>query len=82
MEIIEKIYGVKSIVTEMNYFRFEFQGDERVQDKGMMKREALLFAAIKLWKDFGMKRQLSLTDFANLLTKLTLNKIYSISFTK
>lgn len=42
MEIIEKIYGVKSIVTEMNYFRFEFQGDERVQDKGMMKRSSFI----------------------------------------
>ena len=41
METIEHVYDFKSIVTEKNYFRFEFHDGENIQDKGSTKIEAL-----------------------------------------
>lgn len=41
MQIIEEVYEVKSIITERNYYRFEFQNKDRIQDKGSMKIDAL-----------------------------------------
>ena len=41
MQIIERVYNLKSIITENNYYRFEFHKEENIQDKGATKIEAL-----------------------------------------
>lgn len=51
MEIIERIYNVKSIVTENNYFRFEFH-DGNIQDKGVTKIDALYSCCYKTLKKY------------------------------
>lgn len=41
MQIIERVYTLQSIITENNYYRFEFLNSENIQDKGATKIEAL-----------------------------------------
>lgn len=54
MLIIEEVYNVKSIITEKNYYRFEFQNNKRIQDKGSTKIDALFSCCYrtleKYWK--------------------------------
>lgn len=55
LETIERIYDVKSIITERNYFRIEFHDNQNVQDKGSTKIEALFGCCYqileKYWKE-------------------------------
>ncbi len=55
MQIIERVYKLKSIITEENYFRFEFRDDENIQDKGATKIDALYSCCYqtlrKYWKE-------------------------------
>ncbi|MBS1775986.1 MAG: hypothetical protein IPK18_00520 [Sphingobacteriales bacterium] len=41
MQIIERTYNLKAIITENNYYRFEFHNAENIQDKGATKIDAL-----------------------------------------
>jgi CRISPR/Cas system CSM-associated protein Csm2 small subunit len=55
MQIIERVYNLKSIITEDNYYRFEFHNNDNIQDKGVTKIEALYSCCYqtlkKYWND-------------------------------
>ena len=52
MTIVEKVYDVKSIITERNYFRFEFHNDQNIQDKGETKIDALFSCCYQTLKKY------------------------------
>lgn len=52
MQIIERVYNLKSIVTEDNYYRFEFHNDENIQDKGPTKIDALFSCCYQTIKKY------------------------------
>ena len=54
--IIEKVYNVQSIVTEDNYFRFELTNDERIQDKGSTKIEALFSCCYQVLEKYNIEK--------------------------
>lgn len=52
MQIVERVYDLKSIITENNYCRFEFLNDENIQDKGATKIEALFSCCYQTLKKY------------------------------
>lgn len=52
MQIIERVYNLKSIITEKNYYRFEFLNSENIQDKGATKIEALFSCCYQTLKKY------------------------------
>ncbi len=52
MQVIERVYNLKSIITESNYYRFEFLNDENIQDKGATKIEALFSCCYQTLKKY------------------------------
>lgn len=52
MQIIERTYNLKSIITENNYYRFEFHDAENIQDKGATKIDALFSCCYQTLKRY------------------------------
>lgn len=61
-QMIENVYNVKSIVTEDNYFRFEFNNNENIQDKGETKIEALFGCCYKTLKKYWNEKAPNLNN--------------------
>lgn len=55
MQIVERVYNLKSIITESNYYKFEFHNDENIQDKGATKIEALFSCCYQTLKKYWKK---------------------------
>lgn len=55
MQIIERVYNLKSIITENNYYRFEFHKEENIQDKGATKIEALFSCCYQTLRKYWNK---------------------------
>lgn len=69
MQIIERVYNLKSIITEDNYFRFQFHNDEDIQDKGANKIDALYSCCYqtlkRYWKENNSNYETE-TEFFNI----------------